>query len=93
MTENDRITVIKERLTTALAPIHLEIVDESHKHDGHQQTNKGGHFLVTIVSAQFAGLNLLQRQRLVYAALGDLMTTTIHALSMKTVTPDEFSNR
>jgi len=93
MTENDRVALIEERLTAVLTPTHLEIIDESHRHAGHQEIDKGGHFLVTIVSAQFAGLNLLQRQRLVYATLGDLMATTIHALSMKTVTPDEFSSR
>ena len=49
----------------------------------------GSHFYATIISSDFAGQSLLQRQRKVYAALGNKMHTEIHALSMLTYTPDE----
>jgi acid stress-induced BolA-like protein IbaG/YrbA len=50
----------------------------------------GRHFFATIVSAEFEGLSLVRRHQRVYAALGDRMREQIHALSMKTQTPDEF---
>ena len=51
----------------------------------------GRHFFATIVSAEFEGLALVRRHQRVYAALGDRMREQIHALSMKTLTPAEFS--
>ncbi len=73
---------IRARLTSALAPAQLEIRDDSALHAGHAGAREGGHFHVTIHSAQFAGLAPLARHRLVYAALGDLMGGGIHALSI-----------
>ena len=68
----------------------LEVVDESHKHAGHAGARDGrGHFAVSITSEAFAGLAPLARHRKVYAALGDLMTTDIHALSIHARTPAE----
>lgn len=82
--------MIRERLTAALAPEHLEIIDESAKHAGHEGARTGGgHFQVTVVSASFSGKSLLERHRLVYAALGDAMQSEIHALSIKALAPDE----
>ncbi len=72
---------IRERLTLALAPRELLVVDEGHKHAGHANEGKG-HFHVRIVSTSFAGKLPLQRHRLVYAALDDLMDRGIHALSI-----------
>jgi BolA protein len=89
MTEIDRIDLIKTRLTTALRPTHLEILDQSRQHAGHQAAHGAGHFTLTVVSPQFAGLTLVQRHRLVYNALGDLMNTVIHALSIQAQTPEE----
>lgn len=91
MTDNStRIEMIRERLSAALAPETIDIVDESHKHAGHAGARTGmGHFNVAIVSRAFAGKNLLQRHRMVYEALGDAMQTDIHALSIKAHTPDE----
>jgi len=87
---SERIDMIRERLTAALAPEQLDIVDESHKHAGHPGARSGGgHFVVTIVSKAFAGENPLNRHRMVYDALGDAMTTDIHALSIKAYAPDE----
>ena len=88
---------LRERITTALTPTHLEIKDESHLHEGHLRGAKlaeargGGHFSAVIVSAKFAGQPLVQRHRLVYAAVGDLMGGLVHALSMKTLTPGEWA--
>jgi BolA protein len=84
-----RIEAMRARLAT-LAPLVLEIVDESHKHAGHVGARGGrGHFAVRIVSAAFDGLPLLARHRRVYAALDSLMQTDIHALSLQTLTPSE----
>ena len=82
-----RRDAIRDRLQT-LAPLDLDIVDESHKHAGHEGARDGrGHFAVRIVSAAFEGVNLLARHRLVYDALGPLMQTDIHALSLKAQAP------
>ena len=68
----------------------LEIEDESHRHAGHAGARDGrGHFRVDVVSAAFAGLNPIARHRAVYAAVGGLMETDIHALSIRARTPDE----
>lgn len=84
-----RVNLIRERLTEALQPQSLNIIDESHKHIGHAQAGGAGHFAVEIVSDAFREKNLIQRHRLVYDALGDVMNTEIHALSIKASTPEE----
>ena len=85
-----RVEAIRTRLSAELAPTQLDIVDESHKHAGHEGARDGrGHFAVHIVSAAFEGLPLLARHRRVYDALGTLMQTDIHALSLRTLTPGE----
>lgn len=85
-----RREAIRERLEQAFAPLLLEVVDESHKHAGHEGARDGrGHFAVRIVSASFEGQPLLARHRLVYEALGSLMHTDIHALSLKAGAPSE----
>ena len=74
----------------ALAPVALEVTDDSHKHAGHAGARGGqGHFSVHVVSAAFAGKLPLARHRLVYAALGAMMQTDIHALVIRARTPDE----
>ncbi|MFT3805534.1 BolA family protein [Arenimonas sp.] len=89
----DRTSLIREALQS-LAPLELRIVDESHKHAGHAGGRDGrGHFAVSIVSRVFAGLPPLARHRKVYAAVGDLMQTDIHALSIQARTPDEAAGR
>ncbi|WP_193385076.1 MULTISPECIES: BolA family protein [Rhodanobacter] len=72
---------IRQRLTVALAPTELEVVDEGHLHAGHAGEGKG-HFHVRIVSPAFAGLLPIRRHRMVYAALDGLMDNGIHALSI-----------
>jgi BolA protein len=89
-TLNLRVERIRLRLQAALAPMALDIVDESHKHAGHEGARDGrGHFAVSIVSAAFAGELPLARHRRVYAALGELMQTDIHALTIRARTPQE----
>ncbi len=74
----------------ALEPSHLEIIDESHKHAGHEGARDGrGHFALDIVSEAFAGLAPLVRHRHVYQAMGEMMQTDIHALSIRARTPAE----
>lgn len=85
----DRTTLIRQCLQEAFAPETLEIVDESHKHAGHAGARGGGHFTVYLVSPGFAGKSPIERHRMVYAALGQLMTSDIHALSVKALTPEE----
>ncbi len=90
MSNNGRVARIEARLRQQLAPESLEVIDDSAQHAGHAGARGGGgHFTVTLVSNRFAGLNPLQRHRLVYAALGDLMKTEIHALSVRALTPEE----
>ena len=82
--------MIRERLTIALSPTSLDIIDDSHKHIGHAGAAAGGgHFTVHIVAEAFAGQSLIQRHRLVYKALGDAMQGEIHALSIHARTPSE----
>lgn len=86
----DRVERIRAALTAALAPQHLEIRDDSHRHAGHAGARDGrGHFHVGVVSDAFAGLGALARHRAVFAALGDMMQTDIHALSISARTPGE----
>ncbi|PKM16366.1 MAG: BolA family transcriptional regulator [Gammaproteobacteria bacterium HGW-Gammaproteobacteria-2] len=85
-----RLERIRAALQAQLAPTALEVIDESHKHAGHAGARDGrGHFAVHIVSDVFAGLAPLARHRRVYAALGDMMQTDIHALSIRAQTPSE----
>jgi len=84
-----REMMIREKIETAFAPTSLEIIDESHKHAGHTGAKGGGHFIVHIVSDVFTGKSTIQRHRMVYDAMGDLMNTEVHALSIKADTPSE----
>ena len=87
---NARATMIRERLTRELHPVKLEIIDESAKHAGHAgAASGGGHFIVNIVSPAFEKKTLIQRHRLVYDAVGDIMHSEIHALSIQAKTPQE----
>jgi BolA protein len=82
-------TLLRERLS-CLAPSQLELIDDSALHAGHEGARGGGgHYRLRIVSASFAGKSTLQRHRLVYDTLGDLMRCRIHALSIQSLSPDE----
>ena len=87
---NQRVERIRAGLTAALAPVELVVEDDSHKHIGHAGARDGrGHYSVRVVSAAFRGLAPLARHRAVYAALGEMMQTDIHALAIDARTPEE----
>lgn len=90
MNPPERVVEIERRLRAALAPLQLRVVDDSARHAGHAGARDGrGHFEVEIESAAFAGQGLLARHRQVYAALGELMQTDIHALAIHARAPGE----
>ncbi|MBK46398.1 MAG: transcriptional regulator [Gammaproteobacteria bacterium] len=82
----ERIKMIEDKLK-ALSPDLIEIEDEGHLHVGHAGAKKGGHFRLTISSKKFIGLSMVDRHRLIFDTLGNLMETEIHALSIKASTP------
>lgn len=85
-----RVEKIRQAIESSLNPSKLEIVDQSHRHAGHAGAQDGrGHFDVYIVSDAFKGKLPLARHRMVFAAVGELLQTDIHALSIKALTPDE----
>lgn len=85
-----RVAAIRAALEAALLPQSLEVQDDSHRHAGHAGAADGrGHFSVDIVSEAFAGLSPIARHRAVYAAVGSLMDTDIHALAIRARTPGE----
>ena len=84
-------TEMLARLNSALSPTSVELIDDSEQHRGHGGYNPAGesHFTLQIESVAFAGKSRVERQRLVYAALGDLMKERVHALSIKANAPGE----
>lgn len=76
-----------------LAPLHLDIRDDSALHAGHAGARGGGHYSVTLVSAAFDGQSRVNRHRMVFEAAGDLMTHGIHALAVCARTPAEWSSQ
>lgn len=80
-----------ERLTAALSPTRLELEDQSDLHVGHAGHDPRGesHFALAIESPAFAGLGRVERQRKIYAALGELMRDRVHALTIKAFAPGE----
>jgi len=82
---------IEKKLTVALAPSRLSVVDDSQRHAGHDGARPEGetHLNVEIVTARFAGLGRLQRQRLVYEILAEELKGPVHALALQTRTPEE----
>ena len=86
----ERVQQIQTRLEAEFAPSQLQVKDQSHLHAGHAGARDGmGHFEVTIVADAFAGKSRIERHRLVYAVLGSLMQTDIHALKINAYTPNE----
>jgi BolA protein len=84
-------TEMLRRLNSALSPTRIELIDDSEQHRGHGGYNPAGesHFTLRIESAAFAGKSRVERQRLIYAALGDLMRERVHALSIRASAPGE----
>ena len=86
---DERYRRIVESLS-ALEPLEIELRDDSARHAVHAGAAGGaGHFAVRLVCAQFFGLNRIQRHRLVYAALRDLIPAQIHALNIEAIAPEE----
>ena len=84
-------TEMLRRLTSALLPTTIDLRDDSEAHRGHGGYHPSGesHFTLIIESSAFAGKSRVERQRLVYAALGDLMHERVHALSIRATAPGE----
>ena len=82
---------IREKVTTALTPIRLEVTDDSHLHAGHVGARPQGetHFRLTIVSPHFDGKSRVERQRMVYRVLAEELAGPVHALALTTITADE----
>lgn len=86
----ERVQQIHARLEAVFSPSHLQVKDQSHLHAGHAGARDGmGHFEATIVADAFAGKSRIERHRLVFAALGPMMQTDIHALKINAYAPDE----
>ena len=84
----ERIELIKKGLRN-LNPTKIEIEDEGHLHVGHAGAKSGGHFKLFIVSESFNDLSQIDRHKLIYNTLNELMKTEIHALSISAKTPSE----
>lgn len=91
---NAAVEEIRSLLEAAFQPEQLEIEDESWKHAGHAGVREhgGGHYIVRITAAAFAGKNRPQCHRMVYEALGSMFPTKIHALSIQAAAPDSTNN-
>ena len=84
-------TRIQEKLTAALSPVRLAVIDDSSKHAGHVGARPGGetHFTVDVVSSAFEGLSRVARQRKIYEILAEEVAGPVHALAMIVKTPKE----
>ncbi|XP_051575442.1 bolA-like protein 1 [Myxocyprinus asiaticus] len=83
-------TTIRTKLTQALKPEHLEVINESHMHA--MPPGSKSHFRVLVASPQFEGLSLLQRHRLVNETLRDELSTCVHVLAIQAKTPQQWSS-
>jgi len=88
--EADILNRLRDRLAASLAPQLLEVSDDSHQHIGHAGARGGGHFTVRIVAQAFDNKTLLERHRMIYHLLNDMIRSEIHALSIQAHSPDEF---
>jgi BolA family transcriptional regulator, general stress-responsive regulator len=84
-------TEVLERLNSALSPTRIQLIDDSEKHRGHGGYNPAGesHFSLDIESEAFAGKSRVERQRMIYRALGELMHERVHALSIRASAPGD----
>jgi BolA protein len=88
-----RADAIEKALTRALDATRVEVTDQSALHAGHEEAQEGGgHFQVLVVSEKFRGQSRVAAQRMVYAALADMMRNDIHALTMRTFTPEQWAD-
>ena len=84
---------IEQKLTNNLELLHFEVKDFTGRHLNHEQHNGGFHLEAIIVSENFINKSLIERHKIIYEALGDLLKHEIHAFSMKTLTPDEWESK
>lgn len=87
----DTANLIRHKLTEALKPTSIELIDNSKAHEGHGAS--GGHYHLTIISPLFKGKSAIDRHRMIYAALGELMGLAIHALTITAQTEEEHSKK
>lgn len=91
MDAEQRVKAIRQRIEEALDPEELVVEDEGHLHVGHEGARDGrGHFRVFVVADSFDGLTMIQRHRKIYEAMGELMNSDIHALSIDAYASNEF---
>ncbi len=84
MTDNNTVALIEQRLQEVFTPTLLEVIDESHRHAKHKGRDENkGNYALTIHSEAFTGKSPIQRHKMIYEALGELMQTHIHALAIK----------
>lgn len=90
MDSEQRLEEIRRRIDRALRPEELIVEDEGHRHVGHEGAKDGrGHFRVFVVADGFRGHSMIHRHRMIYNALGELMSTDIHALAIDAYSSDE----
>ena len=85
------IKIIENAICSTLDIHHITISDDSEKHANHKKDSYGGHYNAIIVSNDFIGKSLIERHRMIYSILGNMMKTKIHAFSMKVLTIEEFN--
>jgi len=83
-----RLNLIRHALSV-LTPLELDIQDESYLHEGHAGAKAGGHFIISLISPFFEGKTSVKRHQMIYTALGDLLKTDIHAISIQAKAPSE----
>ena len=86
----NRVELIRQKLTATFSPVDCQVTDESAQHAGHPgAASGGGHFRIRLVAPAFEGRNRVQRHRLVYDCLRDMMQVEIHALAITALAPSE----
>ena len=84
-------SIIEQKIRVALAPMHLEVLDESHQHNVPEGSQS--HFKLVVVSDEFAGMSLINRHRQINAVLKQEFDNGLHALALHTMTPEEWFNK
>ncbi len=90
MSPEERAAFLQSHLEATLSPQYIAIEDESARHVGHSGHGGGGHYHVVIVANAFTGKSLLERHRMVYEAVDEVIGNEVHALSIKAYTPQEY---
>ncbi|NJK59615.1 MAG: BolA family transcriptional regulator [Oscillatoriales cyanobacterium SM2_1_8] len=83
-------SALAARLREHFDLVHIEVEDQSDRHRHHREAGGGGHYQVVLVTADFENKSPMERHRLVYQALASEMGTTIHALALTTLTPNQW---